>query len=82
MNRKQKILIFIVALLAAALVFFIFARAKQAEAPQNSGKEGSQTICTMDAKICPDGSSVGRTGPDCEFSPCPGDEPAKMNEEQ
>jgi len=29
--------------------------------------------CTMDAKICPDGSAVGRTGPNCEFSPCPGE---------
>jgi hypothetical protein len=28
--------------------------------------------CTMDAKECPDGSYVGRTGPNCEFSPCPG----------
>jgi hypothetical protein len=27
--------------------------------------------CTMEAKICPDGSSVGRTGPNCEFSACP-----------
>lgn len=25
----------------------------------------------MDAKICPDGSSVGRTGPNCEFTACP-----------
>ena len=32
---------------------------------------GDQITCTMDAKICPDGSSVGRTGPNCEFSPCP-----------
>lgn len=31
----------------------------------------SQQACTMEAKICPDGSSVGRTGPNCEFSPCP-----------
>ncbi|HNY36329.1 MAG TPA: hypothetical protein PLD14_03565 [Candidatus Pacearchaeota archaeon] len=30
-----------------------------------------QTVCTMDAKICPDGSSVGRTGPNCEFAACP-----------
>lgn len=28
--------------------------------------------CTMDAKICPDGSSVGRVGPRCEFASCPG----------
>jgi hypothetical protein len=27
--------------------------------------------CTMDAKICPDGSAVGRVGPNCEFAPCP-----------
>lgn len=27
--------------------------------------------CTMEAKICPDGSSVGRSGPNCEFTPCP-----------
>ncbi len=25
----------------------------------------------MDAKLCPDGSSVGRTGPNCEFDSCP-----------
>ncbi len=28
--------------------------------------------CTMDAKLCPDGSYVGRVGPDCEFALCPG----------
>jgi hypothetical protein len=27
--------------------------------------------CTMDAKACPDGSYVGRTGPNCEFAACP-----------
>ncbi len=27
--------------------------------------------CTMDAKVCPDGSAVGRSGPNCEFAPCP-----------
>ncbi len=27
--------------------------------------------CTEEAKICPDGSSVGRIGPKCEFAPCP-----------
>jgi hypothetical protein len=29
--------------------------------------------CTEEAKVCPDGSAVGRTGPNCEFSPCPGE---------
>ena len=27
--------------------------------------------CTMEAKLCPDGSYVSRTGPNCEFSLCP-----------
>lgn len=27
--------------------------------------------CTMEARICSDGTAVGRTGPHCEFSPCP-----------
>jgi len=27
--------------------------------------------CTMEAKLCPDGSSVGRQGPKCEFKDCP-----------
>jgi len=27
--------------------------------------------CTMEAMLCPDGSAVGRTGPNCEFAPCP-----------
>lgn len=30
-----------------------------------------QRVCTMEAKLCPDGSSVGRTEPNCEFAPCP-----------
>jgi hypothetical protein len=27
--------------------------------------------CTQEAKLCPNGSYVGRTGPNCEFAPCP-----------
>jgi hypothetical protein len=27
--------------------------------------------CTEEAKLCPDGSYVSRTGPKCEFMPCP-----------
>jgi hypothetical protein len=28
-------------------------------------------MCTMDAKMCPDGSYVGRSGPACAFAACP-----------
>jgi len=40
--------------------------------PINSGpgdKDGS-VACTMDAMMCPDGTYVGRSGPDCKFV-CP-----------
>lgn len=33
--------------------------------------ESNQIACTADAKICPDGTAVGRSGPKCEFDPCP-----------
>lgn len=33
--------------------------------------ESEPVACTMDAKICPDGSAVGRVGPNCEFAACP-----------
>jgi len=31
----------------------------------------SAVACTMEAKVCPNGSSVGRIGPNCEFAKCP-----------
>lgn len=34
---------------------------------------GNNRVCTMEVKVCSDGSAVGRTGPNCEFSPCPTD---------
>lgn len=37
----------------------------------NQYNPGGGVACTMEAKLCPDGSAVGRTGPNCEFAPCP-----------
>jgi hypothetical protein len=34
-----------------------------------------QVACTLEARICPDGSAVGRTGPNCEFDTCPSPTP-------
>jgi hypothetical protein len=31
----------------------------------------SAVPCTLEAKICPDGSAVGRIAPNCDFAPCP-----------
>ncbi len=35
-------------------------------------ENNEEVACTMEAKLCPDGSYVGRTGPECEFAACPG----------
>ena len=37
---------------------------------QKENTPGTQA-CTEEAKICPDGTAVGRTGPNCEFAACP-----------
>jgi len=34
-------------------------------------KDNQGRACTAEAKMCPDGSYVGRTGPLCEFTQCP-----------
>jgi hypothetical protein len=39
----------------------------------NCSTEREEVPCTLEAKACPDGSFVGRQGPDCEFAPCPGE---------
>ncbi len=36
-----------------------------------SQPKDEQFFCTADAKMCPDGSFVGRSGPMCEFAQCP-----------
>lgn len=57
-NRRPQVVIYgLILLLAAVAVGYFFA------------KTGPKA-CTMEAKVCPDGSTVGRTGPNCEFSAC------------
>lgn len=37
---------------------------------ERPGVTAALPACTMEAKICPNGVSVGRTGPSCAFAPC------------
>jgi hypothetical protein len=39
-------------------------------APVNDNDTGGATVCTQEVKLCPDGSAVGRIGPNCEFAKC------------
>lgn len=41
-----------------------------------------QRECTLEAKICPDGTTVGRSGPNCEFAPCLSSSPIASAETQ
>ena len=63
-----KFLIFFI----AALGFAYYAHNTFYDAFVNT-PESELRACTMDAKLCPDGSAVGRTGPDCTFPACPGE---------
>lgn len=60
-NKKILLAVFAVLLLGGAF-YFIWAKFIHQPEPIS---------CTMEAKLCPDGSAVGRTGPNCEFAPCP-----------
>ena len=51
-------------LISHAIFIAIFAFAAYALAQE-------EVDCTADAKQCPDGSYVGRSGPNCEFKTCP-----------
>ena len=57
-------------LLAAALLGAIGWKSASRK-PAAQPPDGTPVACTMDAKICPDGSAVGRVPPACQFAACP-----------
>lgn len=68
---------------AAGAAYYFWQQSRQALLPTTDDiirvsptvipSEDEMVACTMDAKICPDGSSVGRVPPSCEFEACPGE---------
>jgi|GEM_PF-831365 len=63
------VLIVIAALLVVGGGYYYFA-----------GSTLEQMQCPADAKLCPDGSSIGRSGPNCEFAACPDDGAMKKDD--
>lgn len=55
--------------LTVALAIFGFAGFMYRNALEHPN-EPMPIACTMEARLCPDGTSVGRSGPSCEFSAC------------
>lgn len=73
MNKNYLLWIIAGLVVAAAVVYAVMMNAP-AEPVENT-QDPEQVFCTMEAKLCPDGSYVGRSGPNCEFDPCPGTYP-------
>ena len=59
-------------LLAGVVILFVVGIASflYRNTMERPGVTVPDVACTMEAKLCPDGSSVGRSGPRCEFAPC------------
>ena len=62
---KKKIIYIVAVVIIIFIGWFIF------ENIRRFGENIDQAACTMEARICSDGSTVGRSGPNCEFTPCP-----------
>lgn len=61
-----KVIYIFIALAVLAGIYGVFISKNDPLVKEND----EQVACTMDAMMCPDGSYVGRTGPNCEFV-CP-----------
>lgn len=66
------LLFLILALVSLLVVFELFS--KQLFPFANTNNNNGQIACTMEAKLCPNGSYVARSGPNCEFATCPNNE--------
>jgi hypothetical protein len=57
-------------LMSISSAFTYYYIVKNINASSNDNNKNT-AICTLEAKVCPDGSIVGRVGPKCEFERCP-----------
>lgn len=72
MNTKQ-LLIALGVLVVIALIIGVGSSfmSKNPTTSMSPSPSVTGVACTMDAMMCPDGSYVGRQGPNCEFAMCP-----------
>lgn len=65
--RQKGFLIFILLIILMVAGYFRYKFLSSGSSPRG---------CTTEARICPDGSAVGRSGPKCEFEACPTSKPS------
>lgn len=77
-SSKNKIIVLVVVIILLLIGGYMLFASKYLTRRLCSTEEGgspcsviSTPRCTQEAKLCPDGSYVGRTGPQCEFTACP-----------
>jgi hypothetical protein len=61
----KQLTLFVVLILVVGVAGFAYRYVIEKPMPQET-----VTACTEEARVCPDGSSVGRTGPNCSFAAC------------
>lgn len=67
----KQLLAGIVILLVIGIAGFLYRNTLEHPLAPGGGATSTPVACTMEAKLCPDGTSVGRSGPNCEFAACP-----------
>ena len=77
-SQKGAANILLIVLIIAVAAVFVFAVSlaiiQKSDLPETLFPNEPKA-CTQEAKLCPDGSAVGRTGPNCEFADCPKENP-------
>lgn len=70
------VIILVVAIIAAGSIYYV-SKSEVANTnssisvnASNANRNTNDVACTMEAKLCPDGTTVGRVPPSCEFEEC------------
>ena len=72
MKSSIALKVIVILLVTAFAGYIIYTNWPESPVNQNTNPTSTEpVVCTMEAKLCTDGSYVGRTGPTCEFAPCP-----------
>ena len=77
MNNKTVTIFTILAFALGGVFYILYPTPNEYEASKD---KGGQVACTQEARVCSDGSYVGREGPNCEFAPCPTPPGTKMED--